>query len=442
MKVRWIQAAIAFTCAFAGTVGAAEQWARVYGGADCEFVYAVRATSDGGYVVAGSTSSFGAGGADAWIAKIDSTGVMEWQKAIGGPYHETAYAIEETADGYVLAGHTSSFAVGLYDAWMVKLDAAGTVKWQRAFGGTGWERAESIQQTADGGYALAGWTTSWGSGSYDAWCVRVNKNGKVVWQQTYGGAGDDIVRAARLTSDGSLVLAGHTSSYGAGRWDGWCVKLDSTGAILWQRAIGGSANERVAGLDLAADGGIVLAGWTSSFGSDGYDGWCVKLDSLGALKWQKAYASSGAVFIYSIRQTVDGGYVVAGDVVSTTGVFDDGWCAKLDAGGNIQWQYRYAGGEDTDDRFRSVAQTSDKGYVLAGYTSSFGAGCADAFVLKLAASGKVCTRLTKTPAGATARNSNAASAPAKSSATITDAEARLTAAKSTVSDAQSTTVCN
>jgi hypothetical protein len=168
------------------------QWAYTYGGADNDNAYAVQQASDGGYVVAGATYSFGAGSNDAWIMKLDENGVVDWQKAYGGTGVEYPNYVLQTQDGgYIVSGYTSSFGTVGQDSWIMKLDENGVVEWQKAYGGTGRDFTSPVQQTLDGGYIVVGWTYSFGNGGVDLWLFKLDENGNIVWQKTYGGTGNE-----------------------------------------------------------------------------------------------------------------------------------------------------------------------------------------------------------------------------------------------------------
>lgn len=433
---------VIFMIVCAPAAGAAVQWGESVGSMGCDFLYSVQATSDGGCVLAGATSSVGAGGTDAWCVKMDGQGKVEWQKSYGGPYNEAVASVRPTTDGgYVLAGHTTSFSLGAYDGWVVRLDDKGAIKWQRVFGGSGWDRLEGIEQTGDGGYIVAGWTSSFGAEGFDGWCLRLGPSGKAIWQRTFGGGLHDKIVSVQVTSDNGYLVAGETWSYGEGLSDGWCLKLDTDGAVVWQNVLGGTSNDSFADVRQTIDGGYVLTGWSRSWGSGGDDAWCVRLDPVGTMVWSKVYGDAGDERAYSIRETTDGGYVLAGQATASGDYYDDGWCLKLDAAGAIVWQSLYTGLNDGDDRVRAVAVASDGGYIAAGYTFTFGGGCADGLVLRLSKSGKVCAKLTKKPSTATARVSFPASVTSAPRTMDTSAEFRSSKARTSDVAVDAVSIC-
>ena len=262
---------------------------------------------------------------------------IEWQKSLGGTGEDNAYSIKQTADGgYVVAGHSNSINGdvtgnhGSIDFWVVKLTSTGVIDWQKSLGGTGWEYALSIQQTADGGYIVAGKSSSnngdltGNQGSYDYWVVKLTSTGTIDWQKSIGGVGDDGAYSVQQTVDGGYIVAGYTYSiYGDvtgyhGGGDSWVAKLDSIGIIEWQKSLGGTSAEKATFIQQTIDGGYIVAGYSNSNDGDvtnsngGGDFWVVKLTSSGTIDWQKVLGGSGWDLAEHIQQTTDGGYVVTG----------------------------------------------------------------------------------------------------------------------------------
>jgi hypothetical protein len=219
-------------------------WAVTYGGIDDDRLLSIDQTVDGGYIVAGLTFSFGAGDYDLWILKLDSDGTVGWQKTYGGNGDDHATSIQQTSDGgYIVAGGTSSFGAGSYDLWVLKLNSDGTIAWQKTYGGTDYDAATSVQQILGGGFVVLGDTWSFGTGSMDFWVLRLNPDGTVFWQRTYGGTQSEYSRSIQQTSDAGYIVAGSTSSFGVGSGDIWLLKLNSNGTIAWQKTYGGNGGD-------------------------------------------------------------------------------------------------------------------------------------------------------------------------------------------------------
>ena len=367
-------------------------WAKTYGGSGGDdYATSIQQTSDGGYIVAGYTMSFGAGNHDLWVLKLNADGSIAWQKTYGGSGDERADSIQQTSDGgYIVAGYTMSFGAGYADLWVLKLNADGTVAWQNTYGGQYDDEAYSIQQTSDGGYIVAGSTGSFGAGNLDIWVLKLNTDGSIAWQSTYGGSSVDEATTIQQTSDGGYIVAGDTMSFGAGNLDLWVLKLNADGSIAWQKTYGGSSQDQATSIQQTSDGGYIVAGYTMSFGAGNFDIWVLKLNADGSIAWQKTYAGSGGAYgawAYSIQQTSDGGYIVAGGTDSFGAGYADLWVLKLNADGSIAWQKTYGGW--SSDVATSIQQTSDGGYIVAGGTASFGAGSSDLWVLKLDSNGNI-----------------------------------------------------
>ena len=216
-------------------------WQKTYGGSGFDEAWDAQQTADGGYIVAGCTEFLGAGNGDLWVLKLDSEGKVVWEKAFGGAEYDCAASVRQTEDGgYILAGGTSSFGAGESDFWLLKLDGSGNVTWEKAYGGTGYDYVISMNQTLDKGYIVAGYTGSFGVAANSAmWIIKVDENGVITWQKTYDGPGYDYARSAYQTQDGGYIVAGATTSFGAGNYDFWIIKLDGSGMSRGKRYMGG-----------------------------------------------------------------------------------------------------------------------------------------------------------------------------------------------------------
>jgi hypothetical protein len=376
------------------------QWNKTYGGANGDRAFSVVQTGDGGYVLAGETQSFGAGGADCWLVRTDSAGNMLWNKTYGGASFDAAFSVVQTSDGgYVLAGDTQSFGAGYSDFYLVKTDSAGNMLWNKTYGGTGDDGALSVVQTSDGGYVVAGFTYSFGAGDSDCWLVRTDSAGNMLWNKTYGGTGDDGALSVVQTSDGGYAMAGWTYDFESKSDDCWLVKTDSAGNMLWNRKYGGVKSDVAFSVFQTSDGRYVIAGYTESFGAGYRDFYLVKTDSYGYSSWERTYGGTGDDEAFSFVQTSDGGYAMAGDTRSFGAGEWDFWLVRTDSAGNMIWNKTY-GGAGWDLAF-SVIQTSDGGYAMAGATYSFGAGIDDFWLVKVAPEVKYNLTITTTTGGTT-----------------------------------------
>jgi uncharacterized delta-60 repeat protein len=359
------------------------QWARTYGGSGSDHASSIQQTSDGGYIVTGTTDSFGAGEYDIWVLKLSQDGEIEWQKTYGGSDFDSAHSIQQTSDGgYIIAGNTNSFDGGSSDFWILKLSPDGEIEWQKTYGGSDSDFAHSIQQTSDGGYIVAGDIGLMG-GTYGAWVLKLSSTGDIEWKKTYEVSFE--TPSIQQTSDGGYIVAG--SAYFVGGPSGfWILKLSPAGEIEWQKTYGGSGSDRAPSIQQTSDGGYIVAGRTDSFGAGESDILVLKLSSTGDIEWQKTYGGSRWENFASIQQTNDGGYIVAGNDPGRVR-YDDFWVLKLSPDGEIEWQKAY--GASASDSASSIQQTSDGGYIVAGYTMSWGAGSGDFWVLKLSSDGSI-----------------------------------------------------
>jgi len=340
--------------------------------------------------------------------------IIQWQKSLGGSGNDYANSVQQTADGgYIVAGYTSSNDGdvsgnhGGDDIWVVKLTATGTVAWSRTLGGSGIDAATSVRQMADGGYIVGCYTLSENSGDIignrggaDYWIVKLTSTGNIDWSRCLGGQSSEYMRAVQLTADGGYVMGGYTSSIDGdvsgnhGNVDYWVVKLDNIQEIQWKKTYGGTGTDILTSIVQTTDGGYIVAGHVYSQDGDivgsGFHGpyfndyWVVKLSSTGAIQWKKALGGYGNDHAQSVQQTADGGYIVFGFITSNDGDVSGNngymnyWIVKLSSQGVIQWQKALGGSgqegfnaiPDAVDGAHSIQQTTDLGYVLAGYSKS------------------------------------------------------------------------
>ena len=354
-------------------VMASEMWQQTYGGTNDGRAYSVIQTSDGGFALIGFTYYIDLENEDFYLIKTDEQGNLQWEQTYGGAGTEGGSSLVQTSDGgYALAGSTTSFGAGNIDFWLVKTDSDGNMMWNQSYGGTETDSAESMFQTSDGGFALTGHTNSFGAGLWDFWLVKTDSDGNMMWNQTYGGTEWDLPNSLVQTRDGGYALAGYTESFGAGSNDYWLIKTDADGNVMWNQTYGGTESDETASLVQTSDGGYVLAGSSNSFQNGGV--WIVKTDANGNVMWNKTHGrptvgSSGQLSAQSVIETSDGGYAL-------TGTRDyDFWLIKTDGNGDILFFQNYAGtqlysGYTQVDIACCLIETSDGDYALAGYTLS------------------------------------------------------------------------
>jgi predicted secreted protein len=352
-------------------------------------IYYVRAlvhTADEGFALAGGVYLFGAGSlvpekpfvSDIWLMKTDANGVTQWIQTYGGADCEDPSTLIQTVDGgFALASSTESFGAGGWDVWLVRTDTKGITLWDQTYGGADDECDSSLIQTVDGGFALVGWYNRFGTGGDNMWLVKTKANGVTQWDQTYGRIDSYGTTALVQTVDGGFALASSTESFGAGGVDMWLVKTDANGSVEWNQTYGRANRDGATTLVQTVDGGFALAGYAnvsftnnSDFGYSFSVMWLVKTDVNGSVEWNQTY---GGV------QTADGGFALAGTTHSYGAGGGDMWLVKTDVNGNIEWNQTY-GGADCEWN-TALVQTADGGFALACRTSSFGADDWDSVLL-------------------------------------------------------------
>ncbi|MCL6583376.1 MAG: hypothetical protein K6U11_07010 [bacterium] len=353
-----------------------------FGGSGEDVAKSVVQTSDDGYIVAGYSDSFGAGYLDLYIVKLTKGGQEEWKKNFGGSGFEEARSIQQTSDGgYIVAGYTSSFGIaGSSDIYIVKFDNNGYERWGKTFGGNSDEVANSIWQTSDGGYVIAGYVEN---ESYDAdwYIIKLDKNGSEEWHKTFGGNYYDEAKAIQQTSDGGYIIAGYL---GKGEWDvdGCLVKLDEKGNKKWDITFGGSGFDAANAVQQTHDGRYIVAGCIeieiTPPGNTNF--YIAMVNDNGTISWGKNFGGDSYEEAYAIRQTSDDGYIVAG-CTDSFGQGRDFYLVKLNRSGDKIWDTTVGG--DSDEEAYSIQQTSDGGYIVAGYTDSFGQGGSNFYLVKL-----------------------------------------------------------
>jgi hypothetical protein len=365
-------------------------WTRTYGGTGYgEYCNQVQETSDGGFIFAGQSGYHG--GIFPWLVKTDDAGDTLWTRV----YYEATtnsyfFSVQQTSDGGYAAGGQSrqNWDDSAIDYYLAKTDSVGTTLWTNTYSTPDFQfdYGKSVRQTSDGGYIFGG-DTAPGPNPYEFYLVRTDASGDTLWTRTYGDNGnyDDRCNSVALTSDGCVVMAGYTNSHGAGSWDFYMVKVDSEGDTLWTRTSGGSAGEEAFCVQESSNGGFIIAGYTSSFGAGLQDVYVVMTDSMGNSLWERTYGGFENDYAKCVKETPDGGFIIVGSTASFGAGFTDCYIVRTDASGDTLWTRAYGG--DDDERAYSVDLTSDGGYIVGGHTSTFGAGDYDVWLLRLAGEG-------------------------------------------------------
>ena len=333
-----------------------------------DWLFSFVQSSDGGYFVAGESEDR----KGIYVVKLDGLGNVQWAKTIAlGSSADVGSATQSSDGGFVVVGRIWGPEipnVDNYDMFVVKLDSSGNVQWAKTIGGNDWDAAGSIMQTSDGGFIVGGRASSFAVDDGSMFILKLDSSGNVKWAKTIGGGA--YATSIIQSSDGGYAVAGF--GYGAGRIDFYVVKLDSSGNVQWARTIGGYHEDGPFSIIQTTDGGYVVAGYTESFGAGDEDIYVVKLDSSGNVEWTKTIGGSGDDVAGSIIQSSDGGYIVAGFTENFGAGDGDIFVVKLDSSGNIVWA-KTIGGSKGDGALK-IVKSSDGGYVLAGWTESFGGG--------------------------------------------------------------------
>ncbi len=368
-------------------------WQRFYGGSGSDFGKSIQQTTDGGFIVNAYYGSSNSGtitgmntngGSDFLVMKLDSNGNIMWQKLLGGASSDEAYSIRQTTDGGYIAGGISTSSNtgtltgltnnGNFDYLVIKLDATGTLQWQKMLGGSLRDDYKELRQVTDGGYILAGYSASSNTGTMaglntngneDYWIVKLDGSGNTSWQKLLGGSANDEANSVQATSDGGCVVSGSSLSSNTGTLTGftsngltdyWILKLDVSGNVQWQKLYGGANDDYCYKIQLTADGGSIVTGTNNSSNTGNltglvnsglFDVWTLKLDATGNIQWQKLFGETASDGPAAIRILNDGSYILAGSTASSnSGIFsglfnystsglNDIFILRLDRNGNL-----------------------------------------------------------------------------------------------------------
>jgi hypothetical protein len=304
----------------------------------------------------------------------------------------TSYGAQQTSDGgYIMAGLHQVSATD-FDYLVVKTGANGDTLWTRTYGGIGDEESYGMQQTADGGYIFTGIDSSSGLGSYNVYLVKTNANGDTLWTKSYGGNNQDFAQAIQQTTDGGYIIAGYSNSFSAGGDDDvYLLKTDANGNLSWSKTYGGFYGDAAFAVKQTTDGGYILAGCTSSFGLSPYgnvnDFYVLKTNATGTLTWSKTYGQYGDDWAFGVIQTKDGNYAITGHTnVDSTVAYSDLYLIKIDVNGDTLFT-ESVGGTNYEAGL-AITESNDSGLVIGGSTYSFGNGSSDVYLLKTNAKGK------------------------------------------------------
>ncbi len=383
---------------FSTQFGYSETWIKSFGGPQWEQGYSIIPTSDNGVLVCGETASLGAMNLDWFLLRLDHAGNIIWTKTYGGTgFDEAPFGLAQTQSGnFIVAGKTDSFGANGQDIWVISLDQNGNILWQKRYDkGIVSDEAYAIIPTSDEGLLIIGDTTSNRGNDFDAWLLKLDKNGQIMWQKKYGDIFNNHAFAASITYDGYYV-AGATVSQENSSYDLWVLKLDFLGNIVWQQSLGGSANDFGRAI-ITLSNGCLVAGGTYSFGAGKEDAWIMRLGTTGNIVWQHTFGGRSNDVANSITN-VGNNFLIGGSTSSFGKGLDDAWLIMLSPSGDIIWEKTYGG----ILREKAIAVASNNNNLFfTGNTSSAGAGSYDMVVAKTDLSGSATGELEITLSNAT-----------------------------------------
>jgi len=392
-------------------------WQNTIGGSDADFITALEPTTDGGFIIGGTSSSNisgdktenSNGALDIWLVKTDQNGDIVWQNTIGGAGDDFLISVKQTSDGGYIVGASSDSNIsgdktensrGGLDYWILKLDGTGAITWQKTYGGGQPEFDTYVVETNDGGYFVAGYSDSNVSGDKtdptngqrDYWALKLDSTGAIVWQNSIGGSLVDRTQAAFQTADGGFIIGGFSFSgisgdkteTNRGVSDNWIVKLDASGNIIWDKTLGGNDSDVLRDMIQTADGGYLVGGYSRSNisgdkteNSQGdFDYWVLKLNSSGNLIWQNTIGGAGIDYVRDLKQLADGSYMIAGwsnsnisgDKTENSNGGYDYWLVSLDSSGTITGQNSIGGAGDESATY--IIELADGNFVMAATSDS------------------------------------------------------------------------
>ncbi len=350
---------------------------KTYGGAANETGNSIYQTTDGGYIITGSTESYGFknGFTDVYLIKTNSAGDTLWTKTFGGALYDDGYAVRQTSDlGYIVVGNTSSFGNGGFDIYMIRTDVNGKILWSKTIGGTSNDYGFDVKQTSDGGFIVAGRTLNFGAINHDVYVVKTDGSGNFVWGKSYGREGDDYGYSVQQTKDGGYIIGGNRGTVGF-----YLIKTGETGDSTWTKNfyIGSTSHiNTIYSVQQTTDNGYIVAGLDYAM-----DIFLAKTSSSGIIQWAKTYKGSSHDYALSVHQTSDGGYIIGGWTMSFPVGSYHSLLMKTNSTGELSWAKTYHGGGSSPVGY-SVQQASDGGYIFLGSTTAAGAGLWDMYIVK------------------------------------------------------------
>lgn len=365
-------------------------WQRRYGGRHADGAYDIVATADGGALLVGVSAAQRATDNDMWLVKTDAGGNKLWERHLGGPQWDSGHAVvADPRGGYIVVGATESFGAGRQDGWVVSVDARGSMRWQRPLGNAGHDHAEAVAATGDGGFVIAGTSQADKSATPTAWLIKLDQRGQIVWNRVF--APGTSAKAVRADDDGGFVVAGIRRQAGASAGiedQPWLAKVDAAGRPAWQRSFADIvAKHRVwpQAVELAADGGYLMAGVAEHIDGRNTDLFLLKTDANGERHWKRRLGGRDKDKATALRADGAGGYLIAGASTGASGR-KSMWLVRIDERGRTDWQERF-GGTAAHDWAEALALGENGALLLAGFSANLGADPSNAFLVKVETGG-------------------------------------------------------
>jgi len=363
------------------------EWDRTYGGQGIDTGCSVQVTNGGDYIISGWTNSYGAGDYDVLLIKADPDGNKLWNKTFGGQKEDFGSSVQETSDGgYIIVGSTESFGAGNKDMWLIKTNSEGYEEWNKTFGRQKEDFGSSVQETSDGGYIIVGSTESFGAGNKDMWLIKTDSEGYEEWNRTFGSSNDDIAWQLDKCDDDGYVIIGWTDSYDVEGRDILLIKTDSDGNEEWNQTFGSSNDDIGMAVRQTRDEGFIITGERNSHtdintGRKASDLWLIKTNPDGIEEWNSTVKCGESAVGISVQEAKDGGYVVAGQG------FDSAAIVKTNSNGLKLWgltfddthYFKFRGSPPT---IESIQEIDFGEYILTG-RFSYRLGNPDVLLIKI-----------------------------------------------------------
>lgn len=358
-------------------------WLNHYGGPLGDYGNSLALTNDGGFVLAGFTFSYAPSYCDAWILKFDSSGELSWDSTYGYESYDYPDDIIQTFDGGFAFAGTSCPPANYYgDFYVVKISGDGNFLWDLRIGDSQWEEGASVLlETPDSEIVAVGYTYFQTAGLCDAWLVRTDYEGNLLWDSTYGGTGSELPTCMVQSNNGDFVIAGHKKLTSSSNSMGWFLIVDRYGVVSHEKTFPGGQSAWFENIAKTNDGGYILAGTMVSLTGNQFDGWIVKVDSLGDEIWSKVLGGPESDDFWSVEELPGGDLLLTGTTSSYPANSADVWIVRTDSAGNQIWSYSF-GGAEIDEGHDIKAITSNI-FLVTGSSETFCNGISDLIVAKI-----------------------------------------------------------